>query len=66
MSGPLGLSWGSLLFAFLRNNGMRIDLAFASASAAPRVNRVWIDRDERKGAGASDHVPVVLELDSLG
>jgi len=23
---------------------------------------VWIDRDERKGKGASDHVPVVLEL----
>lgn len=58
--------WDYQRLAFPRNNGMRIDLAFASASAEARVNRVWIDRDERKGAGASDHAPVVLELDSLG
>lgn len=54
--------WDYQRLAFPKNNGMRIDLAFASASAAARVDRVWIDREERKGKGASDHVPVVVEL----
>lgn len=55
--------WDYQRLAFPRNNGMRIDLAFASPAAAERVRRVWIDRDERKGKGASDHVPVVIDLE---
>ncbi len=54
--------WDYQRLAFPKNNGMRIDLAFASPAAAERVSNVWIDRDERKGKGASDHVPVVLEI----
>lgn len=54
--------WDYQRLAFPKNNGMRIDLAFASPAAARLVDRVWIDRDERKGKGASDHVPVVVEL----
>lgn len=30
---------------------------------AARVQDAWIDRDERKGKGASDHAPVVIEID---
>lgn len=55
--------WDYQQLAFPRNNGMRIDLAFASDAASARVTDVWIDRDERKGKGASDHVPVVIDLD---
>lgn len=54
--------WDYQRLRFPRNEGMRIDFAWANPALAERVQRVWIDRDERKGKGASDHVPVVLEL----
>lgn len=44
------------------NRGLRIDLALCSPAIADRVERVWVDRDERAGALASDHAPVVLDL----
>ncbi|HEY4535848.1 MAG TPA: exodeoxyribonuclease III, partial [Enteractinococcus sp.] len=34
----------------------------ASQNLANDVTDAWIDRDERKGDGPSDHVPVVAEL----
>lgn len=55
--------WDYQQLAFPKNKGMRIDLMFASESLASRVKNAWIDREERKGKGASDHVPVVIELD---
>jgi exodeoxyribonuclease-3 len=48
--------------AFHRGWGMRIDLVYANAAFAARSSDVWIDRDERKGKGASDHAPVVIDL----
>lgn len=45
-----------------RNRGLRIDLALCSPPVAERVGRVWIDREERQGALASDHAPLVLDL----
>ena len=54
--------WDYQRLRFPRNEGMRIDFAWANPALAERVQRVWIDREERKGKGASDHVPVVLEL----
>ncbi len=45
-----------------RNNGLRIDLALCSPPAADRVQRVWIDGDERRAVLASDHAPLVLDL----
>jgi exodeoxyribonuclease-3 len=33
-----------------------------SPSLAARVSGAFIDREERAGAGASDHAPVVVEL----
>ena len=35
----------------------------AGAALASRVTSAAIDRDERKGKGASDHVPVIVEVD---
>lgn len=49
--------------AFHKGEGMRIDLVLANAPFSGRVKDVFIDRDARKGAGASDHAPVVVDLD---
>jgi len=54
--------WDYTQLRFPRNEGMRIDLAYATPSLASRVTGVEIDRNERKGKGASDHVPVILDL----
>ncbi len=54
--------WDYQKLRFPRREGMRIDFALASPAAAGRVTGAFIDRDERKGKGASDHAPVVVEL----
>src|SRR5690606_32612493 len=54
--------WDYKRLRFPRNEGMRIDLALASPAVAARVTGAHIDRDERKGKGASDHVPVVVDI----
>lgn len=50
--------------AFHRGWGMRIDLVYANAPFASLVRDAWIDREERKGKGASDHAPLVVDLDT--
>ena len=54
--------WDYQRLRFPKNEGMRIDYAYGSESIARAVVSAQIDRDERKGKGASDHVPVILEL----
>jgi exodeoxyribonuclease III len=54
--------WDYQQLAFPRDKGLRIDFAYASPALRERVSAVTIDRDERKGKGASDHVPVVVDL----
>ena len=54
--------WDYKQLAFPRNKGLRIDFAWTSPALTARVSGVRIDREERKGTGASDHVPVVLEV----
>ncbi|WP_425955834.1 exodeoxyribonuclease III [Xylanimonas sp. McL0601] len=54
--------WDYKQLSFPRNYGMRIDFTWASPALAGRVTGVTIDREERKGKGASDHVPVILDL----
>ncbi|NNU27406.1 exodeoxyribonuclease III [Isoptericola sediminis] len=54
--------WDYQQLAFARNKGLRIDFAYASPALRDRVTGVAVDRDERRGKGASDHVPVVLDL----
>jgi exodeoxyribonuclease-3 len=55
--------WDYYRQRFERNRGMRIDFVLGNASFAARVTGAFIDRDERAGTGASDHAPVVVDLD---
>jgi exodeoxyribonuclease-3 len=55
--------WDYYRQRFERNRGMRIDFVLGSPSLAARVVHAFIDREERAGAGASDHAPVVVDLD---
>jgi len=54
--------WDYTRLAFPRREGMRIDFALSSPALAARVTGAQIDRDERKGKGASDHAPVIVDL----
>lgn len=54
--------WDYQQLAFPKKRGMRIDFILASQALAARVENGWIDRDERKGKGASDHAPVVMDI----
>lgn len=52
---------------FHRNEGMRIDLVYATAPVAERVVWAEIDREARKGKPTpSDHAPVLIDLDEPG
>ena len=54
--------WDYTQLRFPKKQGMRIDFVLASAALAGRVTGAEIDRQERKGKGASDHAPVIVEL----
>ena len=55
--------WDYYRQRYERNRGMRIDFVLANPSLAARVTGAFIDREERAGKGASDHAPVVVDLD---
>ncbi|NLT25929.1 MAG: exodeoxyribonuclease III [Microbacteriaceae bacterium] len=55
--------WDYQQLRFPRNEGMRIDFILGNAEFDELVVDASIERDERKGDGPSDHVPVVVELD---
>ena len=48
--------------SFHRGWGMRIDLVYANPAFIARVSDAYVDREARKGKGASDHAPVVVDL----
>jgi exodeoxyribonuclease-3 len=54
--------WDYQQLRFPRNEGMRIDFILGSDAFAEKVKSASIERDERKGEGPSDHVPVVVEI----
>jgi exodeoxyribonuclease III len=54
--------WDYTKLRFPRREGMRIDFVLGSPALAGRVSGALIDREERKGKGASDHAPVIVEL----
>ncbi|MFP5360049.1 MAG: exodeoxyribonuclease III [Actinomycetes bacterium] len=54
--------WDYKQLRFPKGEGMRIDFVYASAPLAERATAGSIVRDERKGKGASDHVPVVIDF----
>ena len=49
--------------ALHRGWGMRIDLVYGNAPFVSAVSDAYVDREARKGKGASDHAPVVVDLD---
>jgi exodeoxyribonuclease-3 len=54
--------WDYVRLRFPRREGMRIDFVLGSPALAARATGALIDREERKGKGASDHAPVIVEL----
>ena len=54
--------WDYTQLRFPKKQGMRIDFCLGSPAFEARVTGAFIDREERKGKGASDHAPVVVEL----
>jgi exodeoxyribonuclease-3 len=59
--------WDYRAGMFHKNEGMRIDLLYATAPVAARVVWAEIDREARKGPPTpSDHTPVVIDLDTPG
>jgi exodeoxyribonuclease-3 len=58
--------WDYRMGAFHRNMGLRIDLILGTRPLLERTRDIWVDRDYRKkkdGLTASDHAPVIADLD---
>jgi exodeoxyribonuclease III len=55
--------WDYYRNRFERNHGMRIDFVLGSPALQARVIGAAIDRDERAGKGASDHAPVIVDIE---
>ena len=51
--------WDYRELGFPKNRGLRIDHVLLTRPLVERLSDVVIDRDERKGKGASDHAPVL-------
>jgi exodeoxyribonuclease-3 len=54
--------WDYRAGMFHKNEGMRIDLVYASDPVASAVVDAYVDRNARKGKLPSDHAPVVVDL----
>jgi exodeoxyribonuclease-3 len=54
--------WDYQQLRFQKGRGMRIDFILGNPAFAGRVEGAAIDREERKGKGASDHAPVLVQL----
>ena len=54
--------WDYQQLRFPKDEGMRIDFILGNDAFATRVQSAEIVRDERKGEGPSDHVPVVVDI----
>lgn len=64
---PTGYTyWDYQRLKFPKNEGIRIDFILGNKALHERAVAAWIDRDQRKGDGPSDHVPVVLEISDGG
>jgi exodeoxyribonuclease-3 len=48
---------------FFKDRGLRIDHVFGTEPVVARSRAARIDRDARKGKDASDHAPVIVELE---
>jgi exodeoxyribonuclease III len=62
---PTGYTfWDYKQLRFPRNEGLRIDFILGSRAFADLVSGASIHRNERKGDSPSDHVPVLVELET--
>ena len=64
--GAVDLPWDYHRQRFEWSRGLRIDFILGSPSVGVRVHQAFIDRDERAGHGASDHAPVVADIEPAG
>ena len=55
--------WDYRQLGFPKNRGLRIDHVLVTRALLDRLTGVEIDREERKGKGASDHAPVLASFD---
>ncbi len=55
--------WDYRMLGFPKNRGLRIDHIYATEPLAKACTAAYIDREERKGKGPSDHAPVLAEFD---
>jgi len=54
--------WDYRELGFPKNRGLRIDHVLLTQPLVAKLEDVVIDREERKGKGASDHAPVIASL----
>jgi exodeoxyribonuclease-3 len=54
--------WDYRMLGFPKNHGLRIDQIYVTAPLAERCTAAWIDREERKGEGPSDHAPILAQF----
>jgi exodeoxyribonuclease-3 len=54
--------WDYRAGMFHKNEGMRIDLMYATSALADAVQDAYVDRDARKGKLPSDHAPLVVDV----
>ena len=54
--------WDYRQLAFPKGDGLRIDIIYATPELANTCTDASVDRDERKGKGASDHAPVIADF----
>lgn len=64
LKGPPFTFWDYRNGAFHRGWGMRIDLVVGNDPFRALVRDCYVDREERKGKGASDHAPVVVDIEA--
>ncbi|MCF2531785.1 exodeoxyribonuclease III [Yinghuangia soli] len=55
--------WDYRDLGFPKNKGMRIDLVLGNPAFNAAVKDSYVDREARRGKGASDHAPVVVDLE---
>lgn len=55
--------WDYRQLGFPKNKGMRIDLVYGNEAFTAVAKDSYVDREARKGKGASDHAPVVVDLE---
>ena len=56
--------WDYKAMRFQKNQGMLIDFLLATPPLAGKLVKAWVDVDERRGKGASDHAPVIADIDT--